>query len=70
MIDARTQYIVYKARENELMTQIERERAARERGALIETGPDWILAIEQWLKARVLSARKAAQKPVHTHAAL
>jgi hypothetical protein len=69
MIDPRTQYIVYKERENALMTQIERKRAARERGALIETGPDWILAIEQWLKTRALSASKAAQKPVHTHAA-
>ncbi len=68
MLDTRTQYILYKERENELNTQIERNLAARERGELAETKGSWIAAAEQWLKARIFSEGKAARKPVHTHA--
>jgi hypothetical protein len=68
MIDTRTQYIVYKERENELNTQIERLRAARERGACNETNPSWISAAEQWLKARVFSGRKSGHEPVSARA--
>ena len=51
MIDPRTQYIVYKERENELMLQIERIRTARERGEMTETSQPWYVKTGQWLRA-------------------
>ena len=55
MIDARTQYIVYKEKEANLMLQIERKLAAQERGEKAETSQPWYSAAEQWLKEKVFS---------------
>ncbi len=52
MIDPRTQYIIYKGRENELMLQIERKLAAQERGKSAETAQTWYSAAARWLKGK------------------
>ena len=59
MIDARTQYIVYKEKEANLMLQIERKLAAQERGGSAETSQPWYAAVEQWLKEKVFSRGSA-----------
>jgi hypothetical protein len=59
MIDARSQYIVYKEKENQLMLQLERMRIAKERGEYAETSQPWYSAAEQWLKEKVFSRRSA-----------
>jgi hypothetical protein len=59
MIDPRSLYIVYKEQERELMLQIERRRAAKERGEYAETSQPWYSAAEQWLKEKVFSRRSA-----------
>jgi hypothetical protein len=59
MIDYRTQYIVHKEKENQLMLQIERKLAAQERGEPAETSQPWYAAAEQWLKENVFSRRSA-----------
>jgi hypothetical protein len=55
MIDARTQYIIHKEKEANLMLQIERKLAAHERGGSAETSQTWFSAVEQWLKEKVFS---------------
>lgn len=50
MIDPRTQYILYKERENALMLQIERNLAARELGRTIETSQPWYRKTGLWVK--------------------
>lgn len=71
MIDPRTQYILHKERENELMRQIERKLAAQERGESVETGQAWYLAAGQWLKGKgfsrglAKSRRIEAESPCH-----
>lgn len=55
MIDPRTQYIIYKEKESELMLQIERKIVAKERGGYAETSQPWYYAVEHWLKEKVFS---------------
>jgi hypothetical protein len=57
MIDPRTQYILHKEKETELMRQIERKLAAQERGLHAETSQPWYAAAEQWLKEKLFSPR-------------
>jgi hypothetical protein len=59
MIDPRTQHIIYKEKETQLMLQIERKLAAQERGEHAEISQPWYSAAEQWLKAKVFSPRSA-----------
>ena len=59
MIDYRSQYIIHKEKENQLMLQIERRLAAQERGEYAETRQTWFSAAEQWLKENVFSRRSA-----------
>lgn len=59
MIDPRTQYIIYKERENKLMLQIERKLAAQERNTFAETSQPWYSTARQWLNEKVFSLRPA-----------
>jgi hypothetical protein len=59
MMDHRTQYIIHKEKENDLMHQIERKLAAQERGGYAQTTQTWISAAEQWLKEKVFFRRPA-----------
>ena len=61
MIDPRTQYIIYKEQESELIVKIERKLAAQEREKLVETSQPWYSAAEQWLKEKVFSFRFTKQ---------
>jgi hypothetical protein len=47
MIDPRTQYILHKEKETDLMHQIERKLAAQERGEDAQTSQPWYSAAEQ-----------------------
>jgi hypothetical protein len=62
MIDPRTEYIIHKEKETNLMFQIERKLAAQERGKPAETSQTWYAAAEQWLKEKVFS-RRLAENP-------
>jgi hypothetical protein len=57
MMDHRTQYIIHKEKETDLMRQIERKLAAQERGEYAQTSQTWISAAEQWLKEKVFFRR-------------
>jgi hypothetical protein len=62
LIDPRSQYIIYKEQETELMLQIERKLAAQERGEYAETSQPWYSAANQWLKEKVFS-RRSVKRP-------
>jgi hypothetical protein len=62
MIDPRTQYIIYKEQETELMLQIERKLAAQERGGFAETSQPWYFAAKKWLKEKVFSHMSAKRQ--------
>jgi hypothetical protein len=53
MIDPRSQYIIHKEKETELMVQIERKLEAQERGKCAETSQPWYFVVEQWLIEKV-----------------
>jgi hypothetical protein len=55
MIDPRSQYIIYKERETNLMLKIEQKLAAQERGEHAQASQPWYSAAEQWLKEKVFS---------------
>ncbi len=59
MIDPRSQYYIYKEKENELMLQIERKLAAKERCGFVESTQPWYFAAEKWLQEKVLSHTSA-----------
>lgn len=60
MIDPRTQYILYKERENELMLQIQQKLTAQARGETMETAlQHWYAKAGQWLKEKVSSDLRA-----------
>jgi hypothetical protein len=61
MIDPRSQYIIYKEQEAELMRQIARKLAAQERGEYAGTSQPWYSTAERWLKEKVFSRRPAIQ---------
>ena len=61
MSDPRTQYLIYKEQESNLMLQIERKLAAQERDKFVETSQPWYSAPEQWLKEKVFSFRLRKQ---------
>jgi hypothetical protein len=58
MIDPRTQYILYKERENQLMAQIERKQAELERCESRAISQSWYSVVVQWLKKKLFSHRK------------
>lgn len=55
MIDPRSQYIIYKRQESELMLQIERKLAVKERGILTEDSQPRYYSAKKWLQEKVLS---------------
>lgn len=55
MIDPRSQFIIYKGQETELMLQIERKLATKGRGGYVKTSQPWYSVVEQWLKEKVFS---------------
>ncbi len=55
MIDPRTQYILYKERENQLIVQIERKQAILERCESRAISQSWYSVVWQWLKEKVFS---------------
>jgi hypothetical protein len=57
MIDPRTQYIIHKEKETELMHQIERKLAAKERSGNVEAGRPLYFVAKQWLIEKVFSRR-------------
>jgi hypothetical protein len=59
MIDPRSQFIIYKEQETELMNQIERKLAAQERRKIAVPSQHWYTAVEQRLKAVLVSLRLA-----------
>ena len=59
MIDPRTQYILHKEKETDLMHQIERKLAAQERGEHAQTSQPWYSAAGQWIKEKIFSRRLA-----------
>jgi hypothetical protein len=61
MIDPRTQYIIHKEKETELMHQIERKLAAKERSGNVEAGRPWYFVVKQWLIEKVFS-RKSVKR--------
>ncbi len=70
MIDPRTQYILNKERQHELMAQIERRLAAQERVGARGTGgagnirQAWYSAPQHWLKEKVLYRGLAAGRSI------
>lgn len=60
MIDTRTQHILYKERETELMLQIEQKLAAQAQGETMETAfQHWYAKAGQWLKEKAFSDLRA-----------
>ncbi len=55
MIDPRTQYILYKERENQLTAEIERKHAALGRCKPRPIRQSWYSVVVQWLKEMVFS---------------
>jgi hypothetical protein len=55
MIDPRSQYIIYKEQETELMNQIERKLAAKERNGNAEISHPWYFVVTKYLKEKVFS---------------
>jgi hypothetical protein len=55
MIDPRTQYIIHKEKETELMHQIEQKLAAKERDGYTKTSQPWYFAVKKWLEEKVFS---------------
>jgi hypothetical protein len=66
MIDPRTQYIIYKEKETELMHQIERKLAAKERDGYTTTSQPWYFAAMKWLKDKVFSHISAKRQTALT----
>jgi hypothetical protein len=64
MIDPRSQYIIYKGQELELMLKIEEKLAAQEGGENAETSQPWYSAADQWLKGKAFSRISAKRQRI------
>ena len=67
MMDSRSSLIIYKQQEKELTDQIERLRAARERGAY-EESPSWLSVAGQWLKNKLAASENMVVRGHHSPA--
>jgi len=64
MIDPRSQYIIYKGQETELMLKIEKKLAAQEGGEYAETSQPWYSAAKQWLKEKAFFRTSAKRERI------
>lgn len=59
MIDPRTQYIIYKEQESELVFQIERKLGAEEGRVHLVSLEPWYVTASHWLKEKLSPHRTA-----------